>query len=283
MMGTSLTKLFEELMMFKPDYFANSSVLNFELFQNELTFCLLVLLAIMGSLVVNCARYIVSKLDSLNTDEFFLKSLVQWRYRCSHCNRNLVVRDWFPLLENLINSVTCNKCVLKIERKQLFLDVGIALVSALTPLIFGWSLTSFTIIWVIWICVFISLIDLRFQIIPEFACWLLLFSGLLWSPFEPDPLLRIAGAAVSISLIWLSLAVVGFLKNEDTHAGGDVTFVAASGAWIGLENLPLFLIITSMLFGINGFVRLKLSGQNWTPMAPAISVGLVATLLTSLL
>ena len=260
----------------------NSLSPNIAEMQYELTVFPLILLAILGSIVVNGSRFIVDRMSLLQIDGFYLKSLARWNSKCSNCGRFLIIRDWIPILEYLIASKACKNCTLKLTRIELQLDLGVALCSILIPLVFGWSVIAFSLIWIIWICVLISLVDIRFQIIPEFACWLLLFSGLLWSPFEPEPMLRIAGAAIASFVMWVSLTCVGLIKDEDTHAGGDVALASASGAWIGTVNLPLFLIISSMLFAVHGFARLKLLNQLWTPMAPAISVGLVVTLLISM-
>ena len=251
--------------------------------QNLVLVLLSFLIAILGSLVVNGARHLVTKMSQNFGNGSVLKSLVQIPSNCSNCGRRIIIRDWFPLFDLPSNSKSCKHCVQSLEPRDLLLDIGVVIFSALVPLVFGWSVFTATIIWIVWICVIISIVDLRFQIVPEFACWLLLFTGLLWSPFELDPMLRIAGAAIATILMWLSLACVGLIKNEDTHAGGDVAIASAAGAWVGIYNLPMFLIISSILFGSYGFMCLKRHNQSWTPMAPALSIGLVVTLLTSLL
>jgi prepilin signal peptidase PulO-like enzyme (type II secretory pathway) len=186
----------------------------------------------------------------------------------------------------LIRGGRCPKCKTGITYVYPTVEAFVGVVSAFLPLMLSeWSLKTLSFVFVFWVCIILSWIDIRNRVIPEFGTWLLLFTGLVFSPFEPDPLIRSVGAAVCALCFWMALTIVGLLKGEDTHAGGDVALAAAAGAWIGMSvsAAPVFMLATSLLFIAHAVVAQKINGDRWFPMGPAISGGLLVTMASMIL
>jgi leader peptidase (prepilin peptidase)/N-methyltransferase len=125
-----------------------------------------------------------------------------------------------------------------------------------------------------------SVIDAKTTVIPEELTWLTLFGGLVLSPWAEGMDDSVFGAAVCGAAVWFSLALVGWLKREFTHSGGDVAAAVAAGAWVGWLGVPHYLLATSLSFlVVAGFQRVR--GVLWVPMGPAIFAGVPLSVLLS--
>ncbi len=89
--------------------------------------------------------------------------------------------------------------------------------------------------------------------------------------------MRILGAMLAFFVMYLSMLITGLVKKEDVFAGGDIALATAAGAWLGLEMLHLFLLITSLSF-ISYALPLRLKGMRYSPMGPALALGFMACL-----
>jgi prepilin signal peptidase PulO-like enzyme (type II secretory pathway) len=141
---------------------------------------------------------------------------------------------------------------------------------------FDWWAFSFIIL--LWCGFLIAWIDYEHHIIPEELTWFLLFAGLLMSPAVLDVYDRICGAALGAFSMWMAMFVVGLLKRENTYAGGDVSFAAVAGAWVGVFFVPWYLLILSVIY-ICHTAPLRLKGVKWVPMGPALVLALLISML----
>ncbi|EED1584154.1 prepilin peptidase, partial [Escherichia coli] len=77
---------------------------------------------------------------------------------------------------------------------------------------------------------------------------------------------------------YCSMQLVGFLKNEDVFAGGDIALATAAGAWLGLEQSLFFVIYFSLIFIVYA-LPFRFFKVIYVPMGPAISLGFFLCLL----
>src|SRR5690606_27651435 len=79
----------------------------------------------------------------------------------------------------------------------------------------------------------------------------------------------VAGAAVSLAGMWISLWAIGVMTGENTRAGGDVAVAAAGGAWVGVQACGVFLVSAAALYMAVCAAQARY-GRRWVPMAPAL-------------
>lgn len=245
-----------------------------------------VLLFVVGTVVASFAGMAADRISRFTGKESLIKLLSTPKSHCDWCETPLSSISLIPVLGWLITKGRCPKCKANVTYIYPTIEGFVGFVSALLPLLLGeWSLKTLSFVFVFWVCVILSWIDVRNRIIPEFGTWLLLFTGLVFSPFEQDPLMRSVGAAVCALCFWMALTIVGLLKGEDTHAGGDVALAAAAGAWVGVSvtAAPVFMLATSFFFIAHALVAQRIYGDRWIPMGPAISGGLLTTMVSMLL
>lgn len=132
-----------------------------------------------------------------------------------------------------------------------------------------------------------SLIDLRRRIIPDPLNLLLLVLGLAVATLrEPDPAALAAclvQAGAAFGLLWALRALYARARGRTGLGLGDVKFVGAASAWVGLAGLPVLILIASTT-ALAALALAALAGRAVTrdfrlPFGPFLAVGLHAALL----
>ena len=240
-----------------------------------------IFLFLFGAVLASFTGLVVHRLGHLEEGDSVLYAISVPPSHCESCGKRLGFLELVPVLGWVISKGKCSDCGYSVPIKYPFIEALLGISFAAIPFIVGdfdWWVLSFGL--VLAIGFMIAWIDLEHHIIPEEATWLLLFSGLLISPASYDIFDKVVGAAVCTAAMWLSLTVVGMLKGEDTHAGGDVAMAAAAGAWVGIGMTPVFLFATSLVYTCHAGLE-RYHGRKWTPMGPALTVSLLISLIFS--
>jgi leader peptidase (prepilin peptidase)/N-methyltransferase len=105
-----------------------------------------------------------------------------------------------------------------------------------------------------WTMLAIAAIDARYYVIPDVLSLPtiplgLLASGALIEPssgelVNPD---NVIGAIAGGASLWLVRALYASMRNREGLGLGDVKLACAGGAWIGWQDLPLLLLMASVL------------------------------------
>ena len=117
----------------------------------------------------------------------------------------------------------------------------------------------------------LSYIDLRTGLLPDILTWPLVAFGLGYAIHEGELIFALAGAVVGYTLI-AGLALVWRRTRGYEGIGlGDAKLLAAGGAWVGVLNLPVVLLIAS---GAGLLVALSVSVKSRFPQeGTAIAFG----------
>ena len=169
------------------------------------------------------------------------------RSQCDGCGRSLGALDLLPLLSTVVSRGRCRTCDAVIDPFHWRVELGSALIGvvalALLPGTAGWLWALFG-----WLLLPLALLDARHFWLPDRLNLLLGIVGLL-----------IAGPMLDTSLIdrWVGAVVCGLtlaaiaefyrrVRLKDAMGGGDPKLVAAIGAWLGWQALPLMLLLASL-------------------------------------
>lgn len=108
----------------------------------------------------------------------------------------------------------------------------------------------------IWLNLLLAAIDYKYNIIPDFINFILIILGFGFALFFKNltqilPLESFAGAFIGYFIPVLVLMFFYSIKrNKESVGGGDIKLLAASGAWVGIENFNLYVIILIISFSI---------------------------------
>ncbi|MFG1173751.1 prepilin peptidase [Erwiniaceae bacterium CAU 1747] len=176
-------------------------------------------------------------------------NLWQPRSHCPHCGHVLACYDNIPLLSWLILRGNCRFCSHAISYRYPLVELSsmllCMLMAALLPtggtLIAAWTL--------VWLLLALALIDIEHQLLPDLLTIPLLWLGMLfqilhWLPHISLPQ-SVIGALSGYLMLWLLAQGYRWLRGKDALGMGDAKLLAALGAWLGWQALPLLLLLAS--------------------------------------
>jgi len=231
-----------------------------------------------GAVIASFSGLVASRIGSVPEGRSVIAAISCPASYCDGCRRPLSPLELVPVIGWVLSRGRCN-CGQKVSPFYPLAEFLAGTATAAVPFVAGGSgPVTVALIGLIWAGLLVSWIDLREHIIPDEMTFVLLFAGLLLSPFEEDAYMRAAGAAACCGAMWISLALTGWLKGVDTRAGGDVAMAAAAGAWIGVGGVPAYLLFACAFFAAH-CIPLRLKGTDWVPMGPSLCAALVAACL----
>lgn len=169
------------------------------------------------------------------------------RSQCDGCGRRLGAPDLVPLLSATVSRGRCRTCKAPIDRFHWWVELGSAAIGivalALLPGTAGW-------LWALlgWLLLPLALLDARHFWLPDRLNALLAVAGLLLAgPMLGAPLPdRWIGALAGGSVLALVAWAYRRARGAEGMGGGDPKLVAAIGAWLGWQALPLMLLLASL-------------------------------------
>lgn len=235
---------------------------------------------ICGAVVASFSGLVADRIGSVEEGGSVMAAVSTPPSRCDGCGRRIGSLQLVPVLGWLACRGRC-PCGARVPWRYPVAEACAGFATAAMPFLAdGPGPRTLAAVFLLWSGILASWIDAKEHIIPEEITWTILFSGLLLSPFEPDMAFRVAGAATCCGAMWLSLAAAGWARGVDARAGGDVALAAAAGAWVGMGGAASLLLL-SCLFFVAYAAPFRLRGEEWTPMGPALCLGLLSASLLS--
>lgn len=121
--------------------------------------------------------------------------------------------------------------------------------------------------------------DLREMILPDHLNLMLAGTGLVHCLIihEPDVFDAALGAAAGSMSMTLLAFVFRYTRGVDGIGRGDVKLIAAAGLWIGVEGIPLMLLIASTTAGVfvaaRALIRRTFDRAERIPFGPFLALG----------
>lgn len=202
-------------------------------------------------------------------------------YPPSFCNFCQVKLKWYtliPLFGYFLSRGKCSFCHTAISIKYPLVELIVGLLSVFLFIFYGDSQNFIILLCILYVLIFLTLIDIKEMWLPSVVTYPLFWGGLLCPAFCSEPLFRIYGALFCFVVTYFSMQLVGFLKNEDVFAGGDIALATAAGAWLGLEQSFVFIICSSVVFIVYS-LPFRFFKIMYVPMGPAFSLGFFSCLL----
>lgn len=206
------------------------------------------------------------------------------RSACTSCGHTLGVLDLIPVLSYLSTLGKCRYCSVKISAFYWMVEVVNALLFLVVYWAFGLTLQAIIISVTTTFLLCLLIIDCRHYILPNRLNIIVLFMAILFHLKELD-LNNISAVIIGKSefivasillplLIWSLGYIIGRIKKRDALGMGDVKLFAASGMWLGIEALPLFLFICGVFGVLTALLWNIAHKQKVFPFGPAIIVSL---------
>jgi leader peptidase (prepilin peptidase)/N-methyltransferase len=140
---------------------------------------------------------------------------------------------------------------------------------------FGWPALAAIVL--TWFLIALTFIDVDHQLLPDNLTMPLLWIGILFSLWGPQPggapipvdmRSSIIGAIAGYLSLWSVYHLFRLLTGKEGMGYGDFKLLAALGAWLGWKMLLPTILIAAAVGAVVGIVVLAIRGQNRsTPIA----------------
>jgi leader peptidase (prepilin peptidase)/N-methyltransferase len=209
-------------------------------------------------------------------------SLLHPGSRCPHCGRPVAVLENIPVLSYLLLRGRCRGCGERIGWRY-------PAVETLTGLLFGFigwqlgpALAAAGAMFFVAAMVALTFIDFDTQLLPDDITLPLLWAGLLLNIAGTfaDLTSAVIGAMAGYLSLWSVYWAFKLLTGKEGMGYGDFKLLAAIGAWLGWQVLPLTILLSSFVGAVVGIGLIVLArhGRNVPiPFGPYLAVsGMIA-------
>ncbi|CAM5193550.1 prepilin peptidase [Alishewanella longhuensis] len=187
------------------------------------------------------------------------------RSACPSCNTPIAAYDNIPLLSWLALKGRCRHCQTAISLRYPAVELLTAVLSATIAWQQGPTLTAALLIFLSWGLVALSFIDIDKMLLPDQLTLPLLWLVLLFSLSDAaivTPAQAILGAAAGYLSLWSVYWAFKLLTGKEGMGYGDFKLLAIFGALLGWQQLPLIILLSSLVGAVIGASLLAIQGKD---------------------
>jgi leader peptidase (prepilin peptidase)/N-methyltransferase len=205
------------------------------------------------------------------------------RSACPSCGHQITALENIPLLSWLWLRGRCSACGAPISARYPVVELLTAILSAAAAWKFGFGLASVGAILLVWALIALTFIDLDTTLLPDDITLPLLWGGLLFNLLGTFTSLQsaVVGAMAGYLFLWSVYWLFKLATGKEGMGYGDFKLLAAIGAWLGWELLPVTILLSSVVgaaIGIAMVVFIKHDRRIPIPFGPYLAGGGVVAL-----
>jgi len=214
-----------------------------------------------------------------NTNSSFQEkyNLCTPRSHCPSCNHQVKAIENVPIISYLFLRGKCSNCGIKISLQYPLVELFTAILTTFVVWKFGISLQSLGAVALTWYLIALSGIDIKTQLLPDNMTLPLLWLGIILNIFSTytDLTSSILGAIFGYLALWLVFHLFKLVTGKEGMGYGDFKLLAALGAWLGWQSLPLIILLSSAVGAIIGLTMIATKLQERSapiPFGPYLAV-----------
>ena len=225
-----------------------------------------------------------AELHGQATPDTEVLSLSVPRSRCPQCGHPITALENIPVISWLVLRGKCSACRTPISPRYPIVEALTSLLSTLAAVHFGFGWAAAGALLLIWGLIALTFIDYDTQLLPDSITLPLLWAGLLLNLFGTytDLQSAVVGAMAGYLSLWSVYWGFKLVTGKEGMGYGDFKLLAALGAWLGWQTLPLIILLSSLVGALLGIALIVLAkrGRNVPiPFGPYLATaGLIALL-----
>jgi leader peptidase (prepilin peptidase)/N-methyltransferase len=200
------------------------------------------------------------------------------RSACPQCGHKIGALENIPLISYLWQRGKCTGCQAPISIRYPVVEAASGILSAYAAWHFGFGLAGVAALLFVWALLALTCIDLDTQLLPDNITLPLLWLGLLFNLENAYVSLSTAvvGAIAGYLVLWSVYWLFKLTTGKEGMGYGDFKLLAAIGAWLGWQMLPLVILLSSVVgavVGITLIVATKRGRDIPIPFGPYLAGG----------
>lgn len=202
-------------------------------------------------------------------DENQPAGVVKKRSHCFSCGNTISWYDNIPVLSYLFLKGKCRNCKSRISWQYPLVELASGILAVCAVVQFGLSLEAVALYGFFAVCLVLTVIDFRTQLLPDDIVLPSLWIALAWSVFAPlmdaqalSPSLAIVGACVGYLSLWSVYWGFKLVTGKEGMGYGDFKLLALIGAFLGPSYILSTLVVATVVGLIVGTVLLRKKGES---------------------
>ncbi|MBF7072061.1 prepilin peptidase [Glaciecola sp. MH2013] len=189
---------------------------------------------------------------------------------CPKCKHKIRAWENIPIFSWLALGGKCSSCKGPISARYPAVELLTALLSMVVAYQLGFGITGVAFIFATWLLIAMTFIDLDKMLLPDSLTLLMLWLGLGVSCFDGtiSPTDSIIGAMLGYLSLWSVYWAFKLLTGKEGMGYGDFKLLAALGAWVGWQHLPIVILLSSIVGAIVGISLMLVQRKDSTLAIP---------------
>lgn len=191
-------------------------------------------------------------------------NLVTPNSTCPHCGHEIRWHENIPVLSYLRLRGKCSACRGKISARYPIMELVTGLLSAFIAWKMGLNWSMFAVLVFSWALLCLTMIDFDHHLLPDEITLPLMWLGLLLNMhgWFTDLHSALYGAVGGYLLLWSVYWLFKLLTGKEGMGYGDFKLLAALGAWMGWQALPLIILLSSVVGSVIGIAFIVIQGRD---------------------
>ena len=181
-------------------------------------------------------------------------TLAKPRSRCPKCGHAISALENIPIISWLVLRGSCRGCKAPISPRYPLIEAVTGILFAFAAWHFGFTAAGLGALVFIGALIALTGIDFDTQLLPDDITLPLLWLGLALNAFNvfTDLKSAVIGAMVGYLSLWLVYWGFKLATGKEGMGYGDFKLLAALGAWLGWQMIPLTILLSSFVGAVVG-------------------------------
>jgi leader peptidase (prepilin peptidase)/N-methyltransferase len=191
------------------------------------------------------------------------------RSACPQCGHPIAARHNIPILSYLFLRGRCAGCGAPVSKRYPLVEGLVAVASLMVAWVFGPTWQTVAALLCTWTLISLALIDFDTKLLPDSLTLPLMWAGMLLSlvsidglPLFVDLRSSVIGAAAGYLSLWGVYQLFKLATGKEGMGYGDFKLLAALGAWLGWQMLPLVILLSAAVGSVVGIGLIVFRGRS---------------------
>jgi leader peptidase (prepilin peptidase)/N-methyltransferase len=189
---------------------------------------------------------------------------------CPVCGHRIRAIENIPVASYIFLRGRCAACHTRIPPRYPVIELATAILSVFTAMHFGYTPQTAAALAFTWMIIPLCVIDFDEQLLPDCITLPLLWAGLALSLVDIfiDSRESIIGALFGYLCLWVVYHLFKLATGREGMGYGDFKLLAAIGAWVGWQALPVVILFSSVVGAMTGILLIAIKGHQRSQPIP---------------
>lgn len=186
------------------------------------------------------------------------------RSRCPQCGNEISAWQNIPVISYLLLRGKCAGCKTAISARYPVVEFLTMMFSLVVAWKLGPTPAALLGIIVTWFLIAMSMIDIDHQLLPDTMTLPLMWIGLIAAlvPVFADIRSAVIGAAAGYLVLWSIYQLFKLVTGKEGMGYGDFKLLAALGALLGWQALPIIVLLSSLVGAVVGLALIAITRRD---------------------